>query len=54
MENSYGAALKFFGDERFHPADRLLQSAGAERNPDYEEAWSAEIARRIQKLRMER
>ena len=50
VESLYQAALKLPGDERFHLASRLLQSVEAERDPDYEEAWSKEIARRIEEV----
>ena len=49
-ENLYHAALKLSGDERFHLAHRLLESVECERDPDYEEAWAAEIARRIEEV----
>lgn len=49
-ESLYQAALKLTQDERYHLAYRLLDSVEAERDPDYEEAWAAEIARRIEEI----
>ena len=49
-ENLYQAALKLSGDERYHLAFRLLESIEGERDPDYEESWSKEIARRIEEV----
>ena len=49
-ENLYQAALKLSADERYYLAYRLLESVEAERDPDYEEAWAAEIARRIEEV----
>ncbi len=49
-ENLYQAALKLPEDERYYLASRLLESVEGERDPDYEEAWSAEIARRIEEI----
>lgn len=49
-ENLYQAALKLSGDERSQLAYRLLDSIEGERDPDYEEAWSKEIARRIEEV----
>ncbi|HUY93190.1 MAG TPA: addiction module protein [Pirellulales bacterium] len=49
-ENLYQAALKLSGDERYHLAYRLLESVEGQRDADYEEAWAAEIARRIEEV----
>ncbi len=49
-ENLYQAALKLSGDERYHLAYRLLESIEGQRDPDYEEAWSKEITRRIEEV----
>ncbi len=49
-ENLYQAALKLPEEERFHLASRLLETVEGQRDPDYEEAWSAEIARRIEEI----
>ena len=49
-ENIYQAALKLPDDERFMLANRLLESVEGERDADYEEAWAAEIARRIEEI----
>lgn len=49
-ENLYQAALKLSGDERSQLAYRLLDSIEGERDPDYEEAWAAEIARRVEEI----
>lgn len=49
-ENLYQAALKLPDDERFLLANRLLESVEGERDPDYEEAWAAEIARRVEEI----
>ena len=49
-ENLYQAALKLSGDDRYHLAYRLLESIEGERDPGYEEAWAAEIARRVEEI----
>jgi len=49
-ESLYQAALNLPEDERFHLASRLMESVEGERDPDYEEAWGAEIARRIEEV----
>ncbi|HUY93192.1 MAG TPA: addiction module protein [Pirellulales bacterium] len=49
-ESLYQAALRLPEDERFLLANRLLDSVEAERDPDYEEAWAAEIGRRIEEI----
>ncbi len=49
-ESLYQAALKLPDNERFMLANRLLESVEGERDADYEEAWAAEIARRIEEI----
>ena len=49
-ESLYQAALNLPEDERFHLASRLMESVEGERDPDYEEAWGAEIARRVEEI----
>jgi putative addiction module component (TIGR02574 family) len=49
-EHIYRKALKLTEDERILLAARLFKGVEAERDPDYEEAWAAEIARRIDEL----
>ncbi len=50
VEKLYQAALKLSGNERYYLASLLMESVEAERDPDYEEAWKAEIARRIEEI----
>jgi putative addiction module component (TIGR02574 family) len=49
-ETLYQAALKLSDDERYYLASRLMESVEGERDPDYEEAWAAEIARRVEEI----
>lgn len=49
-ESLYQAALHLPEDERFLLANRLLESVEGERDPDYDEAWAAEIGRRIEEI----
>ncbi len=49
-ENLYQAALKLPEDERYYLASRLLESVEGQRDPDYEEAWSEEIRRRVEEI----
>ena len=49
-ESLYQAALKLSEDEQYDLAYRLLESVEGEREPGYEEAWAAEIARRIEEV----
>lgn len=49
-ESLYQEALKLPEDERFLLANRLLETVEGEREPGYEEAWAAEISRRIEEV----
>jgi len=49
-ESLYQAALKLPDGERFMLANRLLESVEGGRDPDYDEAWAAEIGRRIEEV----
>lgn len=49
-ESLYQAALNLPEGERFHLASRLMESVEGERDPGWEEAWSKEIARRIEEV----
>jgi putative addiction module component (TIGR02574 family) len=49
-ESLYQAAMKLPEDERFLLANRLLETVEDEREPGYEEAWAAEITRRMEEV----